>query len=99
MRRRWASRSEWPFLADVFGSNEGRCALEPTSSHARAKRLCLIGLLVSQGKSDNNNTGIVEADSCKELIVIPFFCDQFMYTSSFFVLDEAWTVVISQTEP
>ena len=61
------------FLADVFGSNEGRCALEPTSSHARAKRLCLIGLLVSQGKSDNDNTGIVEADSCKELIVIPFF--------------------------
>ena len=40
------------FLADVFGSNEGRCALEPTSRHARAKRLCLIGLLVSLGKSD-----------------------------------------------
>jgi hypothetical protein len=78
MRRRWASRSEWPFLADVFGSNEGRCALEPTSSHARAKRLCLIGLLVSQGKSDNDNTGIVEADSCKELIVILCFCGQFM---------------------
>ena len=60
------------FLADVFGSNEGRCALEPTSSHARAKRLCLIGLLVSQGKSDNDNTdrgsGFLQRVNC-----YPFF--------------------------
>ena len=96
MRRRWASRSEWPFLADVFGSNEGRCALEPTSSHARAKRLCLIGLLVSQGKSDNDNTGIVEADSCKECPASS--CDSCIQVL-FFVLDEPCTVVIGQTEP